>query len=238
MHRKNFEERHAATDLPHWKCPNAKCEQGILKLTKGSMRVARSGALDDFISVNGYDPEYDDGSFSAMLECVVCGDDVLLVGKYLHQVVEQYEGGYEWEKFLFPKFFEPAPPLISIPPACPESVREALADSFALYWQSPSSAANSVRIALERLMDELGVPEMRDLHKRIESYSKSNAKVKNHLLAAKWVGNHGSHGKEVLHGQVLDVLEIVESALAEIYPRDHSRITALAASIVAKRGPV
>ena len=53
-------------------------------------------------------------------------------------------------------------------------------------------------------------------------------------MALKIVGNAGSHTTKVTHDDVLDALEIVEHALAEIIDERSARIAKLASKLTAK----
>jgi len=62
-----------------------------------------------------------------------------------------------WADFFRPKYFEPPLAIIHLPEECPGSVTEPLEESFRLFFCSPASASNNVRIALEALLTELGI---------------------------------------------------------------------------------
>ncbi|MGX0617655.1 uncharacterized protein DUF4145 [Cupriavidus metallidurans] len=189
----------------------------------------------------GYHPELDVGRYSMVLKCSACGDPAVTVGTWGHQMWD-LQDSWEYVECMYPKYILPPIPMISVPPDCSVKVKESLTDAFQIYWSSPGNAANSIRIGLERLMDDLGVQSHNGtkalvLHERIAKYRVTRPDIADCLEAAKWVGNSGSHGSPVTHENVLDVLEIVEHALAQIYPKDHSHIVAKAAKIIAAKGP-
>ena len=101
-----------------------------------------------------------------------------------------------------PMFFEPHLVFFEIPEECPDEVAAPLRQSFRLFFASPSAAANSVRIAIEELLTQLGVKRFTNsggkrrvmsLHGRIGLLPSKYAKLKDLFLAVKWLGNVGSH---------------------------------------------
>jgi len=70
-------------------------------------------------------------------------------------------------------------------------------------WADHAAAAGKVRIALECLMDHLGVPKRKkdkngkfddlSLHHRVEIFQKGSPIIGSQLMAHKWLGNTGSH---------------------------------------------
>ena len=93
-------------------------------------------------------------------------------------------------------------------------------------------------------MDYLKIPTTRtnskgkvvglDLHHRIEIFSTQDSIQGGLLMALKIVGNTGSHHDSVTKTDVLDALEILEHALAEIVENRSARIAKLASQLTAK----
>jgi hypothetical protein len=124
-----------------------------------------------------------------------------------------------------PQYFYPAPHLILVPGRYPKSVQKEILSSFPLYWMDMGACANKLRIALERLMDEMGV-SVGSLHARIKTYGKTvNSQLKGKLEAVKWLGNHGSHTGELKERDLLDAYRIIDDALTDIYPDSAFRTT-------------
>lgn len=126
---------------------------------------------------------------------------------------------------------EPPIDIIKIPEEIPEKISVALKESFSLFWGHPSSAGNEIRKTLEIFMDELGVKEKGTsdkgdefdltLHARIEEFGK-NKKYKGlskKLLAVKWLGNAGSHKKELSKEDIFDAYRVLAHVLDEIFVR-------------------
>lgn len=153
--------------------------------------------------------------------------------------MEEYDEEIGWclTSGLMPRHFEPAILLIQIPSACPPVVREHIADACSLFWQAPGAAGNRIRIAIEELMNSLGVAAASNLHSRIQAYGATNSDVGEKLLAIKWLGNYGSHGDELDANDVLDAFELLEYAIEEIYEGKSARLKKLASLINAKKGP-
>lgn len=137
-----------------------------------------------------------------------------------------------------PKFFDPPLSLLDIPEDCPEAVAGHLQTSFSLYFNNPSASANSARIALEHLMGSLGVPKISQndsLHSRIGRLAPPYDEVKELLLAAKWLGNDGSHGGDLTKAEVNILYDVLELALHETFDKTKETIRAKARAINAAR---
>ncbi|KOO54273.1 hypothetical protein ACS33_14825 [Edwardsiella ictaluri] len=114
-----------------------------------------------------------------------------------------------------------------------------------MFFTSPNAAANNIRIAVERLLTELGVPDRTaqggfiKLHNRIEQIPSDYKIFKDALLAIKWNGNAGSHqgGNQLSVDDVIDIYEIIEDVLKKIYDSDQGRIAEIIARINKNKGP-
>ncbi|MDN7184627.1 DUF4145 domain-containing protein [Caballeronia sp. SEWSISQ10-4 2] len=233
MKKHLFRTYHSQDKVPGWPCTRMECG-GSLDAVEGSLR--HEGAYDSAqaMAYQSYHPEMDNGRYLMALRCTRCDDRVVVAGAYGSEEVELPDR-FEHEEMLYPKFFFPALPIIEIPSTCPQGVRIALTQAFSAYWSSPGNTANSMRIALERLMDEQNIAAG-NLHRRIEIFDRSHPETGEFLEAAKWVGNVGSHEGEVTHERVLDVLELVEHALEVLYPKDTTRLRDTARAIIAAKG--
>lgn len=158
---------------------------------------------------------------------------------------ETGEGDYS--DYYTPSALIPMPDVFSIPPRCPDDVTEALRASFSCMWADPSAAANHLRSSLERLLDHLGVKrrskatsgkvESLSLHARILLFEKTQPAIGRSLMALKWAGNSGSHGRSVSIDDLLDGYEILEHALQEIVEERSKRVAALAKKLSKKHAP-
>jgi hypothetical protein len=96
-------------------------------------------------------------------------------------------------------------------------------------------------------MNHIGVPKRRKdgrgkfhdltLHARIDLFVQNEPTTGAQLMALKWLGNTGSHeAAQVGRDDLLDALEIMEHALAEIIERRSKRVKALAKKLTKKYG--
>lgn len=246
MNRQHFTPPFFPGALPPWRCP--KCNDGALAIVKNSLRVEETPESKKDHDNPDWEPDWMRQRFSVLLRCGHCLEPVFAVGDI--RLMEDYDDEHGWglSDALVPTFFEPAPPMIRIPSSCPKSVTTEVIGASALFWSSPSSAANRIRAAVEMLMDDRGVPrkgktkkgtyEDLKLHFRIERFTKRNPEIGNALLAIKWLGNTGSHSSELKAKDVLDAFELLAHALEEIYDAKSSKLKKLASSIIKKKGPL
>jgi hypothetical protein len=190
-------------------------------------------------------PEDSDYAFTAWLKCrqPSCGQEVAICGVGSYDPEDDGEGGMIWTHFFAPRYCYPMPDVIKIPPKCPNNIKEELRSAFALLWADPGAAAGRLRVALERLMDSLGLPKRRkdkngklfdlSLHHRIELFQKREP-TGVQLMALKWLGNTGSHEGAVSRKDLLDAFEILEHSLAEVIDRRTEKVAALAKALTKK----
>lgn len=172
-----------------------------------------------------WDGELDDIRlvFSCLLKCerAICGAVVAASGTgYVEDISsqEREEGEEPYIEVFEVRSFTPPLSAFTIPSQFPENVAKPLRLSFALFLNSPGSAANAIRIALEELMNALGVAEMRVLHRRIEALPPQYAEHKRALMAIKILGNAGSHQVDRVTAQDIEqAYTIIEFVLRKIY---------------------
>jgi hypothetical protein len=99
-----------------------------------------------------------------------------------------------------------------------------LQKAFVTSWGDLWAAANHIRSCVEKLLDYLGEPKARDLHQRIENYTKQDEQRGTALLAVKWVGNAGSHADNISRDEVYDAFDIIEVVLKDVLSRDYSKV--------------
>src|SRR5690606_927123 len=120
----------------------------------------------------------------------------------------------------------------------PTSVKAPLQDSFRLFFCSPPSASNCVRIALEELLTELGIKRFAvtggkrriiSLHTRIGLLPTRYAELRDLLFAIKWLGNSGSHADSAISiDDVMDAYELIDHVLQELYAQRSKKAKELA----------
>lgn len=253
MDRKKLTSYFSLIESVPWLCPT--CKSGMLEIIESSLYKEITQESHNILArYNGqWIPEEVEYRYSCMFRCRdrSCNEIIASSGIGFISIIgykPDDEDGYPdpiYDDQFIPKYFEPALKLISVPESCPESVSESLNDSFKLFFSSPSSAANNIRIAVERLLTELGVPDKTEqggflkLHNRINQIPSDYADFKSALIAIKWNGNAGSHqgGTQLSVDDVLDIYEIIEDVLKKIYDSDQDRITEIITRINRNKGP-
>lgn len=228
-------------EVPRWPCPS--CAGGTLRLrpkTFESWETAHSKALHDS---DGWEPEWITYSFAARLECTnsECAESVSLIGSGGVTPGDPRTGD-DLVKFFKPQHAHPMPPIIPLADEWPHEVRGALRSSFVSFWSNEASAANSVRVAVERLLDERCVRRGRvgarlPLHARITKFADENPESANKLMAIKWLGNTGSHTSEVTAGDLLSAYEVLEHVLNNLFVQRAKEIDRLAERLIRKHAP-
>jgi len=240
---RHFREYYA----PPWPCPA--CPKGTLAIVRKSLifkETERSKRANDREDWCPEDTEY---AFTAWLKCQQsnCGQEVAVVGSGGLEPEQDDQGGITWSSFFAPRYCLPMPNIIEIPRKCPNEVKRELQASFTLSLADTDVAAGRLRVALERLMDALGVQKRRkakggnlydlSLHERIELLQKREPTAGSQLMALKWLGNVGSHQGGVKRTDLLDAFEILEHSLAELIDRRTARMAALAKELTKKHRP-
>lgn len=193
-----------------------------------------------------WDGELDDIRlvFSCLLACerAACGAVVAASGTgYVEDIAgQEREAGEEPYIEVFEvRSFTPPLSAFPLPRRCPENVAKPLRLSFALFLNSPGPAANAIRIALEELMNALGVAERRVLHQRIEALPPEYAEYKRALMAIKILGNVGSHEVDRVTSQDIEqAYTIIEFVLRKIYDGSTESIGHLIARLEERFNPV
>lgn len=138
------------------------------------------------------------------------------------------------------------PNIFKIPAKCPDDIKNELNSAFAIFWSNRAACAGRLRVALECLMNHIGVPKRRKnangkfsdltLHARIEAFANKEPTIGSQLMALKWIGNTGSHDSQIISNDILDSFEIMEHALAEIIGGHSARVSSLAKQLTKKHG--
>lgn len=236
------------SNCPAWPCPV--CRRGTTRLAANSLKYEETVRSKRAHHDEGWDPQWIVYTFTAWAECgnPTCGQKFAIAGE--GSVRPEYtgqNGDWDWEDYFKPLACFPMPDIIGMPAKCPDQVRKPLTDSFSVFWENPGACANQVRIALEALMDFLGIPIRRKaqngklmdltLHGRIETYASKEPATGSQLMALKWVGNTGSHEGNVTKADLLDAFEILEHVLGEIVERRSDRVNELARKLTKRHAP-
>lgn len=155
----------------------------------------------------------------------------------------------QFNSYYSAKVFIPPIHFFNIPEKTHEIVRNSLIEAFSLTLQSPNSAANKVRAAVENLLTAFKVPIFTvskgkrcrlSLDSRIsKAISKKSVfgELKDILVAIKHLGNAGSHGNsEITIDDVFDPYQLTSHVLDALY---HSKpdLNKMAQDIKKRKGP-
>jgi len=241
MKRQLWKATVRASYCPPYPCPA--CTDGVIKIVKNTFLEKETTRSKKWRNHDDWDPEWMDYIFSAAGKCnqEICGQDFFMIGVGGVEPIFDEEYGQALEDTFYPKYCLPMPNIISIPSNCPETVKLNLLKSFELFWRNPEGCANAIRVALEKLMDHLGVQSTSkgnkkpvSLHSKIEIYAKNEPIIGGHLMALKWLTNDGSHGATVHPENLLDAYEVLEHCLEEIIENKSKKIEELAKKISKK----
>ncbi len=234
-----------------WFCPY--CHGSRLAGAKSKLLQGETGDSRDSHGHEAWEPEWIDGRFAALLSCPHCQGQLAVAGTYRIRDARGYDAeGNEVGDYLAeftPRYFSDPPHILRLPERTPGAVRDALVESFQLYWTDLESCANRFRSAVELLLTQEGVrqttgkakPKGRRiflrLSERIERFSEKQPNLAQSLNAIRWLGNAGSHAGHLTQDDVLDGYEILEYVLDQLYVHRARRASALARSINRRRGP-
>lgn len=219
-------------DFPHLPCP--KCKHGRLnKVDKTEQHLAPIWAAEaDDPDVPIYD------RFILFAQCAdrKCGEVVSVAGTYTTTgsiIVDIHTGDSKPEEAYYPACMAPCPPMIVIPEAVPNEVKDALKLAFQAFWSDLDGCISKLRGAVEKLLDSNGVPRKTPkgsflvLGARLSLFTHPNLKP-SWLDALRKVGNLGTHG-EVGEEDVFNAMDMFEIVLKEAYGEDSkARADALA----------
>lgn len=239
---------------PQWTCPA--CGRGVLEGIKGSFHY---GEVKESIDAqekykDTWDPDQIVFTYSTCLRCTnpQCKEIIASAGTGgvdFEPVYDEATGepnAQDFYNYFLPKYFWPHLNIFNVPKNTPEPIREEINKSFELFFASPSSSSNHIRIALENLLDHLKVKrtELRNkkrvyisLHRRVLLLPQAYSDLKDLLIAIKWLGNTGSHTPVITMDDVMDAYDILEMVINELFEKRASGIKKLAKRINKRKGP-
>ena len=238
-------KRHYA---PSWPCP--RCGKGILKLKKDSMNIDET--VDSrylHLDLEMWTPIDVEKRFSCLLMCNYnpCKEVVVMCGNTEVVPYKNEFGGYDFEDELIPLYMEPSLQFFEIPAKCPKKVQKEIRRAFSLFLCDISASANRVRSAVELLLDSLkvkrrtktgkGITRVLSIHERIKILELKEPELGQSLLAIKWLGNVGSHTKQLSREDIFDAFEIFSHTIDELYFKRSKRVAKMAREIIRRRGP-
>lgn len=240
------------TAVPSIPCPS--CHEGRLVHSKGFVQESTNAWTKRNHNEVDWDNEWTQSHFSAVLLCSnsTCKEAVHMVGEgRVEEVNVEIDDHYgpmgQLDTVFTPMYFVPPLQIFDCPSMTPETVRQQVMASFAVFFSDASSSANRVRSAVEFLLTSLKVPkkvktkkgkfQTLTLHGRIERLGAKYANIKDLLLAVKWIGNTGSHATEISRVAVMDAYDMLEHCLDLLYG-EKKDLMILAKAINRKKGPL
>ena len=213
------------------------------------MSQQSAGSRADMDEIHAYEAALDYRRFIAMLVCSrkQCQEAVAVCGDTHENIYYDHDGSVANHTIYEPKMMLPGPPLATIPPDTPERVVEAMRQCFSLFWADLGSAANKLRVAAERILDDQKVKRTSTnkarkrvplmFAARIDIYEAKKPGQKEMLTALRWIGNEGSHAGDLDREDVLTGFELMQAGLSDLYGKDYKKdLAKRMKSIVARRG--
>ena len=241
--RSIFKTTFTLDNIPAWPCPT--CGNGVLTIKNEAFLFEQSQASRESEACDAWEPDWTRYVYSGLFVCsnVKCQEVVASSG-----LGERVEDGLNYNEFgvsdgpgyvnrFRPKYFEPHLKIFDLPFLCPKEVADPLYDSFRLFFSSPNAALNCLRSSLEEFLTDLGVATGPSLHQRIVKLPPAFDAFKEPLMAAKWLGNAGSHGEPIESNDVLDAYDLIEHLLTKHYDNREEYIATLVKGIIEARKP-
>lgn len=225
-----------------WPCPA--CGQRTVQILKDSFTIRSNLATLQQQNMEWFEADMEESVFSCMASCSrqACGEVVACIG--------ESQGGIYWDehthKDVFyrmhrPVSFHPTLSPVVITDKCPQEIAGPLYASFSIFLMQPGSAANLIRIAVEQLLNAIGIPKLDDkskrinLHQRIDKLDGQYASYRNTLMAIKFLGNAGSHEyDEVIIEDIETAFEMMEYVVNDLFSGRKESIEVLTKRLLEK----
>ena len=238
------------SDLPHWPCPT--CHEGWLTFVPGTYHTSESESSKKENSQYGAaNVPWATGVFTSILVCNNrrCRESVAFSGNYdvKEEWLDDELSGRPYQSysdFCVALTYVPTVHLFVVPEFVPQTITEAVIDSFKTFWLDPSSCANKIRTAVEVILTHKKVRKVEiknnkkrhlTLHKRIQLFKITHSSAAEKLEAIKWIGNEGSHSNKISKEDLIDAYDILSSLLHQLYETETKRIVQLSKKIVSKK---
>ncbi len=232
------------SSIPAWGCPHCGC--GALALDQGSLKAVETPAAKRAFERSRNPDDYH-AHFSCWLRCGSCGGCVVACGDAAAEPREDEDdpSGWVFDTAYQPYLLRPAPPLFLVPAAVPNDISVEIKRAFSLYWADYSACGNAIRIAVEALLTDIGIPRFASgrkrarltLHARIEKLQNAEPDLARLCLAIKWLGNEASHPGGLSRDDVLDGFELLASVVEVRYSATRKEIVRVANQINRRKGP-
>lgn len=230
-------------NIPDWYCPA--CLNASLEVVPGSFLTHLSSFSLQNRDKDWYDVDHEEFVFTCMLQCSrrSCKESVAVSGTGRAEQdhdermeLLQYYNSYKAKSFV------PPLPVFNVPENCPEDIVQQLKMVSALLPISGAATVNAMRITLEMLLDEQGVPNKTadyiPLAHRIEQNKDKLGKHYDAFHALKDFGNHGSHTNgRIRRSDIEGACQVLDHLIRQLYAKeeDHSAIVATLRSRYAKK---
>ncbi len=245
------------TRFPPWQC--GQCGQGTLQLAKGSFKSLETSDSKSNHQYDAWEPEWIELRFICFAQCSSdsCREIAAVSGSgaVSHECVWDPQTGIpideRYEKSYTPDSICPAPMLFVLSNDLPAEVKDELLRAFGLFWNDRGACVNALRSTIEASLDSLRVNKTKrgkgkgkrrrprlSLDERIGLLPNKYSSTQKPLLAAKWIGNAGTHGRSISQDDVFDALDLVEHSLNILFDGSHQRIQTLARKVTTRRKPV
>lgn len=236
MKYESLTQEFVAGFFPDWICPE--CGVGTLKEKEGTFHSVHTKKSRDSFVPDSYDAQDESYIFTCILECSrqSCREVVACNGVGRGDIVDIDDIHFDMAvTFYRVTHFVPTLKAFALSEHYPEKIRTALANAFGLFLSNPSAAANSIRIAVEELLADIGVAAKYDngkyipLHSRLNNLPHQYSEYQGHLIAIKWLGNSGSHSYDKVRiNEIEQAFEIIEYVLSRIYDQSARKTAQLA----------
>lgn len=235
---------------PSIECPV--CQSGVLAVPKKVDKPLEDEVPVKFRGeIGSYEDPMDiEGVFTMHMKCGKGGCEAVLAvsGDMFVDPNENYDThDYSSQLATFYRVRSFYPPILvaEYTDEVPAEVVDQLRRVGTLVWMDAPAAMTAVRSAVEALMTAQGVSPttqtggFRSLDERLVEFAKTETDLGRLLMAAKWVGNQGTHAtSDAKPNDVLDMVEYVEIALQALYAPDYAEALARADRIRKARGLV
>ena len=238
MNRSLWSELLSETYCPPW--PGPICRKGTVALVPKSLMRHETVESQRARGHHEWDPDWLTYAFTAWGECrhTQCKQQFAIAGSGSVGPEQDEEGNMGWEAYFEPMYCFPTIELIDLPKGCPDEVAQELDAAFCLYWSNRAACAGRIRVALELLLDHLGVQKKKKgkngkfaelgLHARIELFAIGNPVTGGQLMALKSLGNSAAHEGSISTVDLLDAFEVLEHTLEEVIEKRSQKVAALA----------
>lgn len=239
---RKFDGKFFNSKWPDVQCPV--CLNSVARPETDSIRL-HPAANSDLQDHEAWEPEWIHGVFSGHIRCADsnCNQPVAVTGEY--RVIELDYNDYD--EILTLRSALPALPMCVCPDETPDAVKNQLERASAVVWADPQSAANSLRRAVEALVEAQSIPSIGQthkgsprrlvLHERIEELAANTPLAAEALEAVKWVGNEGSHAvSDMTATDCIDTSEFLAFALKVLYDTTEAELLANVRIVNAAKG--